>query len=310
MAKKSSKKAQAETKAKAANKRRRKRRRRGNNALYFLLVFFLALGIGIMLSLTVFFNVETIEVEGRGRYSQTEIVATSGIAEGDNLFRIDQAKAAEQLKAKFPFIENVTIKRSFPATAVIVIEEAVPIGSFMQEDGSYYLISNKGRVLDLRWEAPPEQYLKVIGVALEDLVPCNYLDIVNNDSFTAFDYLNTAITNTGFVNITKIDLSSSNSIEIVYEDRILIKLGSVADLVKKLDFAKYALETEIKSTFEGIMDITIAGQLRYRSAEIHLEGYHVTEEQPPKDGETDLDDGEGTQLEITGSGGEQSSGGT
>lgn len=296
MAEKRSKKAQADTKAKAANNRRRKRKRRGNNALYFLLVFFLALGIGIMLSLTVFFNIESIEVEGRGRYSQTEIVATSGIAEGDNLFRIDEAKVAQQLKAKFPFIENATVKRDFPATAVIIIEEAVPIGSFMQTDGSYYLISNKGRVLDLRWETPPEEHLKVIGVTLADLAPCQYLDIENNESFTAFEYLNTAINETGFTYITKIDLSSSNNIEIVYEDRILIKLGSVAELAKKLDFAKYALETEIESNFEGIMDITIAGQLRYRSTEIHPEGYHTEDEPHIEEGETP--DGTGDETAV------------
>ena len=49
---------------------KRKRRRKKNYALYYIILFIFIVVAGIVLSLTVFFNIDAIQVEGNSRYSR------------------------------------------------------------------------------------------------------------------------------------------------------------------------------------------------------------------------------------------------
>lgn len=82
----------------AAHKKRRRRRRRGKMTLHYIFLLFFLLAAGITLSLTVFFEVESISVIGTDKYTQEEIIATSGLQVGENLFRTDLAAAKESVQ--------------------------------------------------------------------------------------------------------------------------------------------------------------------------------------------------------------------
>ena len=56
--------------AKAKNGQRHVRRRRRNYTLFYVLLALFAAGTGVYLSLTMFFNVEEINVDGSSRYSE------------------------------------------------------------------------------------------------------------------------------------------------------------------------------------------------------------------------------------------------
>lgn len=49
----------------------------------------IAVAVGLILSLTVFFKIETIEAEGLTHYTPEEVIQTTGIQREDNLFRVD-----------------------------------------------------------------------------------------------------------------------------------------------------------------------------------------------------------------------------
>lgn len=68
---------------------RKKRRRRGRNLLYYIMFTMIAVAVGLILSLTVFFKIETIEAEGLTHYTPEEVIQTTGIQLEDNLFRVD-----------------------------------------------------------------------------------------------------------------------------------------------------------------------------------------------------------------------------
>ena len=52
---------------------RKKRRRRGRNLLYYIMFTMIAVAVGLILSLTVFFKIETIEAEGLTHYTPEEV---------------------------------------------------------------------------------------------------------------------------------------------------------------------------------------------------------------------------------------------
>ena len=268
----------------------------------------IAVAVGLILSLTVFFKIETIRVEGSEHYTSEELIAAAGVTTGENLFRVDDRRIADVLTGTYPYIEAVELRRALPATLTIQVTEATPLGAFLQEDGSYVLVSDAGRVLELGTGTPSSTGLVVNGVTIEGAQLCQTIPEENNESLAMLRYLVEAIEATGFENITRIDLSDRLNMYIVYEDRVRIELGSETQLTDKLDFAKYALDNNVREDFEGVMDATVAKRISILPEEIHEEGYHddpsLETEQPagtgdgsetdgePADGQTEPADGE------------------
>ena len=202
-----------------------------------------------------FFKIETIEAEGLSRYTPEEVIRTTGIQLEENLFRVDDRKVSQALVDTYPYIESVQLRRNLPSKLTLKITEAEPLGTFLQEDGSYVVVSGKGRVLELGSGTPPDGILVVNGVSIEGAQLCQDIPEENNESLGMLRYLVEAINTTGFERITRIDLSDRLNMYIVYEDRVKIELGSENQLEDKLDFAKYALDNNVREDFEGIMDV-------------------------------------------------------
>ena len=250
-----------------------------------------------------FFKIETIEAEGLTHYTPEEVIQTTGIQLEDNLFRVDDRKVSQALTDTYPYIESVQLRRNLPSKLTLKITEAQPLGTFLQEDGSYVVVSDKGRVLELGSATPPSGILVVNGVTIEDAQLCKNIPEENNESLGMLRYLVEAINATGFENITKIDLSDRLNMYIVYEDRVKIELGSENQLPDKLDFAKYALDNNVRADFEGIMDATMVKKISILPAEIHEPGYHgeLVETDPEEGEETDGEEtADGEESEQTG----------
>ena len=64
----------------------------------------------------VFFRVDTINVQGNSRYTQEEIVAASGIEQGDNMFLINKFQVIDQMISQLTYLDDVTIRRGLPST--------------------------------------------------------------------------------------------------------------------------------------------------------------------------------------------------
>ena len=155
-----------------------RRRRSRSNPLMGIIVFLAAAGIFVLLSTTVFFNIETVEVTGASNYSVDEIIAASKINAGDNLVKLNTAKCSENIVKELVYIENAVITRSFPATIVINVEACVPAANFITERGTL-LVSRGGKILDTIPE-PKAGLLNVYGATPR-------VDLGAGDMFTSTD---------------------------------------------------------------------------------------------------------------------------
>ena len=102
---------------------RRRRRGRGRLGPLLALLCILAAGAAVTVGATVFFQVEKIEVAGNSRYTDEEIVAVTGIVQGDNLYRINKVKITGNLLHELPYIEGVNIRRKLPDTILVTVGE-------------------------------------------------------------------------------------------------------------------------------------------------------------------------------------------
>lgn len=102
---------------------RRRRRGRGLGGALLRLPCLLALGAALYFGATVFFQVETVAVSGNSRYTQEQIVQAAGIQTGDNLFRMNKNRMIQDVLQKLPYIETLTIRRSYPNAVIIQVQE-------------------------------------------------------------------------------------------------------------------------------------------------------------------------------------------
>lgn len=293
------------TNAAASGLKRRRRRRTGRQTLHYLLILLVAMAVLTILSFTVFFKIEKLEVVGNTKYADEQLIAQSGIRIGDNLFRVSQRAVKKALMEKFPYLEDVKIKRSFPPKLTIQITQAKPLGAVNTESG-YVMIGCSGKVLETGVHTLPENITVVNGMYLSlpevghrlgqvvEKGDLNYspeivLEIeeqrkkekestktkktekaeqekdwrarsakTEEEYFKMFTYLVDAVEETGFGKITLVDFSDRLNIRIIYDDRILVELGSEADLPYKLKFVQRLIADRLPADYECRLDASTA----------------------------------------------------
>lgn len=107
-------------------------------------------------------------------------------------------------------------------------------------------------------------------------------------------FLTAAIEKTGFEGINLIDISDRLNLIAVYDNRIIMELGSEGNLEYKLRFASEVISEQLDENFEGTVDLSIHKQLRAKPTDIHkiypqLEGgiSHVLPDIPEEQEEVD-----------------------
>ena len=131
----------------------------------------LAVVLALVMGLSVFFKVKTITVTGAQTYSAWAIREASGISEGDNLLTFSKIRAGGQIKANLPYVKTVRIGIKLPDTVNIMIEEEDVVYSVKASDGTWWLITSGGRVVEQTSGAAATGYSQVLGVTLENPVP-------------------------------------------------------------------------------------------------------------------------------------------
>ncbi|MEG1849461.1 MAG: FtsQ-type POTRA domain-containing protein, partial [Oscillospiraceae bacterium] len=277
----SNRKRQADKIRTAAARRRKKSKRK--YTLYYAIAFILLLAVGVSLSLTVFFQVRSITVEGSTRYAEGELIASSGIAPGQNLWRLQTRKAAQTLADKYPYIERATIERRLPDSVVIHLTQAEPVWAIETSTGTL-LLDRQGRVLEAASAKRPEGWPRVVGFSLEGLTAGDYIvreeqalreinalqdaqkkqaaqerleaQLEQQERYELLLELGDLIVREGLERVSLIDLSDPLSLRLLYDGRIDVEFGVRLDLDYKVRFAKTALsELEGESTV-GRLDVS------------------------------------------------------
>lgn len=125
-----------------------------------------AVVIAITFGISIFFKVETVVVSGMNKYTAWDVKEASGIKEGDNLLTLNEAKAYGNIKVKLPYVDTVRISIKLPDTVNIIIEELEVVYAIKAEDGSSWLITSDGRVVEQVSASAATNYTNILGVTL------------------------------------------------------------------------------------------------------------------------------------------------
>lgn len=150
-------------------KKRRKKRRRFFNPKSLLIIFiFIIIIVGaLFVTSSDIFNIENVEVENNQISNKQEIIARSGIIEGENIYSFSAGKAEDEIE-RITIVKKAKIHRKFPSTVVIEIEERSPY-FILQEEKTFYDVDDEGKVISssdtlTRYDVPI-----VTGIKVKDL---------------------------------------------------------------------------------------------------------------------------------------------
>lgn len=159
----------------------RRRRRRRN--LLMVLLGLLVIGVGVALSLTVLFKVDTFRIENMdgstpadtGIYTEDAILGALGVPVGENMFQFSAAQKEKNMVVSLPYLERVEIRRRLPSTLVIRVEPAVETWC-AQSDSGWLTLSDGLKIMKIS-EEQTQGLPALLGLDIEAPVAGYYLKL-------------------------------------------------------------------------------------------------------------------------------------
>lgn len=243
-----------EARRREIQRRRQQKKKKRRRVLFKRLCILLAVAAVItlaVLSLTVFFPVQNITVEGTSPYSAEEIVKASGIVKGQNLF-LSGGSAEQGITATLPYISKVTVKRKFPSTIRLCVETASPAVCY-QTESAFYLCDAAGKLLERKTEQP-ESVLLIIGSTVREAEPGQTVFFEKEDVAQLILKLRAALADQS-VPVDMLDVTDSLDISLRVDGRISVRFGSSANLTEKIAHLAEMI-SNIDSGLSGKIDLS------------------------------------------------------
>ena len=265
------------------------RRRRAVRRLTALALLLCVIGVGVYLTVTMLFKINTLEVavDGEvvqevGGYSSAEILQALGVHAEENIFSFDPAEKAAALEKQFPLLENIRVERDYPNTVVVRTNAATAVYA-MQTSSGWLSLSAGLKILDkdsaqpdliilcggepvsttpgtqLEFETGPSGPSS--GSAASDSAASSEAGPPTDKRLESLNTLLTALDSSELgADVTRIEFEDPEQMAFLYQGRISVLLGTLNELDYKLRLAKYVLLNEdgkgCSPTDTGMLDLS------------------------------------------------------
>lgn len=239
----------------SAQLRRKKKKRR--DALLVIALFTLIIAVGYILSSTVLFNADEIDVKASSKkYTEAQILEAGSLTNRTNLLRLDTEEAAAGITSALPYIETVTITRNWPNRLTV---EATFFKTVLSvENGSgYTYISPGGKVLETGAASPAKNSAVVKGLPIVSAEPGTAVEFKSTSALSQITALAKAVEANGIKNVTLYDLSSVANVVIEIDSRVRVVVGSVSGAAEKLSFGKVVIEKNLNTKTDDILVVDL-----------------------------------------------------
>lgn len=239
------------------NMERRKKHRR-NQLIGYAIAIIAVIIAAVILSITVFFKISNISVAGDEIYANSEIISASKLKNGDNLFTFNKNDVASDIEKKLPYIESVEVKRSLTGKVVFTVT-AAKASLAVDRGDSYILLSSSCKVLEDNVQVLNEDAAVIKASKLLSGAPGTVAEFENENDQHTISELAGLIAQNEIQGISEIDITDYSEIKLVYNQRIILKIGTASDFEKNIDFIKATLkkiDTD-EPYFSGMIDFTI-----------------------------------------------------
>ncbi|MEA5050346.1 MAG: FtsQ-type POTRA domain-containing protein [Oscillospiraceae bacterium] len=254
------------------SKGRNKKRRRRARAFAWLLL--LGAAACIVLSLTVFFPIVSVDVTGDvTSYTPQQIVDASGIRVGKNLFLFSAPAAEKRICEQLPYIESAQIHRRLSGQVVVECTESTRLLVVPCTSGC--LVINSQLKIVAQEQENTAGRTEVYGLTPRSPRTGAALDVTDEEGTEYLAYVVDAIMGRDMLShITAVNVSDKLNLSIVYEDRLYVMLGTASNIDYKFKMLARVVGSELSASDTGYIDLSDSGKATYKMGAFSLpDGY-------------------------------------
>ncbi len=248
---------------------RRRRRYHGRGRLTVLTRFlsFLLICSAIAAALILFFKTQDFVISGNVRYTEQEVIDSTGVEVGDNMFLLNKYAISRQIMKELPYVENVSIRRSLPDTLVIAVEECQAVAVILQA-GVGWLVSSSGKLLEQVTATQAEAYPRISGVELLMPEEGGTMEFPASGNATEEQVLSLlqALESRGLLEkLGGIDCSGSDEMEMEYDGRFRVVMHYDDNFDQDLNMVEQVIP-QLQSNQTGTLLLTMfdtTGEIRF-----------------------------------------------
>lgn len=207
------------------------------------------IAVGVILSLTVLFKTEKIEVEGCSHYYDEQIIGFSNVSLQQNIFIGKLNSTPQDIIDNLAYVEDAQISFSIPDTIIIKITDAVP-NYFIREGNNYLLLSSKGRILEKVTELP-DNLTELICGDVKGSETGGYVEFADPSIPDILQSVAKSIKDNGLKHIVGFDVTDLSAITLDYAGRIKIKIGLAEDIDYKIRTAMTIIDQKLDPNNTG-----------------------------------------------------------
>ena len=246
----------------------RHRHRAGNYLIYYILLGIIMTVVCVTLSMTVFFNITTINASGSNVYSSEQILAAVDVRNGDNLLRLNIGRLEERALEQLTSAESVEISRHFPDSLDITVTDGEP-SMQIETGGVFYQFTASGRLIGQSQTAVVDAQV-VVGPDPSGLNIGQYLSDLTEEqqaSFSTWRTVSELIDKYEIHDISAMDLSDDMQLKIFYQNRLEVDMGPLVDMDAKVAALKTILYDTGSIGVEetGVLDLSNADRAYFNN---------------------------------------------
>lgn len=272
-----------------SGKRRQRRREYRQTGVFARVLVMLAVVAAVVLGVAIFFRVHTVEVQGNKIYSQEQVVEASGLEPGDNLLMVNRAAVAGSIKARMPYVRDVSVSPVMPDTVVIQVTESEIAVLVRSDIGAQWYLNTQGRLLGSTVEGFRGQIVELSGVTITAPKAGDQAVAAEGreENLEAALEVVRRMEGTGLIGeITALNAEKVYDLLLYSGDRLEIQLGGSEQLEYKIQYLQLVLE-ELEPYQAGIVDLTFDVKQVARFIPRAVETESSREESGDKNGEED-----------------------
>lgn len=237
-----------------------------------------AVVLALIFGMAIFFKVSVVEVSGTNKYTAWDVREASGIRHGENLLGINAPRIGTMVKSALPYVDTVRVGIRLPDTVLIEVVELEVVYAAQAADGTWWLISSEGTVVDSVVASEVGKYTQLLGVKIQTPAPGQQAvaaepvpDETQNSEETLItlpatvkssEKLSAALTifqyleEVGVIGqAASVNVEDISQIELWYGERYQVKLGDTSQLKYKVQSMKTAID-QMTTYQTGVLDVS------------------------------------------------------
>lgn len=216
-----------------------------------LALFFFFLFLWQIVQAPLFFLVKDVHIEGNAYLYLTDIMNIGGFHYQDSFFKFSTQRIEDNLE-KYAWIQTAEVKRKWPDTLNIVIEEKTPCLA-LSYYGSFIILADDGTVLDIKSDFSHINLPVLTGFKIDEVVIS--MPLIDNDIWYNIQRLMKSLSADVLWQISEVAWDKEN-ISLYAVNGMEIRLGKPANIkTERLSLLPEIFEY-IKDENNGYVDLT------------------------------------------------------